>query len=55
MKIRRTTVHTVSGEVHKIDLCYEPEPRPCDHHWEWFGDHMIQCLKCRIISEGPQP
>lgn len=55
MTIRRTTVRTVTGEVRKIDLCYEPEPWHCDHHWEWIGDHILQCRKCRTINSRHLP
>lgn len=51
MSIRRTQIVAAGG---RIPLEYDPEPRPCDHHWEWVNDHTIRCHKCFEMKEGPR-
>lgn len=53
MTIRRTQIVAAGGQIiSRIPLACEPEPRPCDHHWEWINDQTIRCLRCFECKEG---
>ena len=54
IRAKRADQLRVSEFVPSHMRAHEPEPRPCDHHWEWINDHTIRCLRCFECKEGPR-